>query len=122
MIFNIYWYFVIVGNFPIYLHKSDKIFYRSCTKHLYQPFPVWSSEISDCEYKKSACNGIGQIICYIGNAKEDATCGCDYKKGYIINSKKKCCSPSLSGDCNCQYRSCGNHLQVLDKGMCSIDK
>ncbi|CAG2193242.1 MIB [Mytilus edulis] len=102
------------GNYPIYLHRSDKINYKRCPKHLYQPYPVWSNEISDCEYEKSSCNSIGQIPCGNGNTTADSTCGCNYKKGYIIIGITKCCSPSTIEECYCQYYMCENILQELD--------
>ncbi|CAC5370839.1 unnamed protein product [Mytilus coruscus] len=111
-----------LGNYPIYLHRSDKIHYERCPKHLYQPFPVWSYEISDCEYEKSSCNGIGQILCGNGNTTADSTCGCDYKKGYVINSQTKCCSPSRLEECYCQYHTCENNLQELDADFKCINK
>lgn len=114
--------FLILGNFPYYLNKSDDIFYTNCPTHLYQPLTVWSSEISDCEYIKSACSGIGQVLCDIGNTTKDAKCGCDYKKGYVMNGQNKCCSPSLSNECFCHYLTCENKLQELDKGMYKIKK
>ncbi|XP_052080387.1 serine/threonine-protein phosphatase 6 regulatory ankyrin repeat subunit A-like isoform X2 [Mytilus californianus] len=110
------------GNYPIYLHRSDKIHYERCPKHLYQPFPVLSYEISDCEYEKSSCNGIGQIPCGNGNTTDDSTCGCDYKKGYVMNSQTKCCSPSRFEECYCQYHTCDNNLQELDADFKCINK
>lgn len=93
------------------MHRSDKIHYGKCPNHLYQPIPVKSYEISDCEYKKSSCNGIGQVLRDNGNSTDDSTCECDYKKGYVNNG---------DGECYCQYSMSENNDQELNEGMCII--
>lgn len=97
--------FRILGNYPYYLGKSDEIFYKKCPEDLYQPLPAWSYEMSDCEFKKSSCNSIGQVPCDNGSATDDATCGCDYTKGFVLKES------------DCLYHICEHDLQEIDSGI-----
>lgn len=71
-------------------------------------------------FVKSSCNSIGQIKCDNGTETQDASCRCDYTKGYVVHGQNTCCSASSSAECSCQYRTCENNLQELGQGMFEI--
>lgn len=79
-----------------------------CAFDTYQPFTFWTNGSSDCVYKKSLCNGEGQVVHDPGNNVGDQQCRCDYLQGYnfVIKPKNACtCSPSEE-DCSCYKMSC----------------
>ncbi|XP_076117035.1 carboxy-terminal kinesin 2-like [Mytilus galloprovincialis] len=90
--------YVISGN----LRNID------CSPKRYQPFRLWSNVSGECLYKKSLCEGEGQIIINNGSLIEERACRCDYRKGYkfIKRPKQNCsCNPSEE-DCSCYISEC----------------
>lgn len=88
-----------------------------CSYRRYQPIRFNSNENSDCLFSKSACNGIGQIVFDNRSTIVDATCRCDYSRGYVFVSKTQnpCfCTPSEE-DCSCCITKCPNNT-VLSSG------
>ncbi|CAC5360683.1 unnamed protein product [Mytilus coruscus] len=110
------------GYYPRYTSFSERIYYDPCPHVRYQPWPVKSYEITECEVEKSSCTGIGQVPCSDGNITEDATCSCDYKNGYVMTGPDKCCSPAGDDDCFCKYHPCQIDLQELDSDYNCVDK
>ncbi|XP_071128028.1 carboxy-terminal kinesin 2-like [Mytilus edulis] len=90
--------YVISGN----LRNVD------CSSKRYQPFRLWSNVSGECLYKKSLCDGEGQVVFNNGSLIEDRRCRCDYTKGYafIKRPKYNCsCIPSEE-DCSCYISTC----------------
>ncbi|CAC5412104.1 unnamed protein product [Mytilus coruscus] len=82
-----------------------------CSDGRYQPIRFWANENSDCLYSKSQCNGIGQIVYDNRSTIYDATCRCDYIRGYAFVSepRNKCFCTSSEEDCSCYIKQCPNH-------------
>lgn len=79
-----------------------------CSSKRYQPFKFWSNTSSQCVFKKSKCNEIGQTFVDNDSTKKDTECRCDYKKGFgfIVKPKNTCvCIPSKE-DCTCYSVPC----------------
>ncbi|XP_071164686.1 alpha-latrocrustotoxin-Lt1a-like [Mytilus edulis] len=110
------------GNYPRYTSFSERIYYDPCPHSRYQPWPIKSYEITECEVVKSLCTGIGQVACSDGSITKDATCSCDYKNGYVMTGPDKCCSPAGDDDCFCKYHQCQSDLQELDSDFKCVDK
>ncbi|XP_052105059.1 transient receptor potential cation channel subfamily A member 1 homolog [Mytilus californianus] len=110
------------GNYPRYTSFSERIYYDPCPHSRFQPWPVKSYEITECEVEKSSCTGIGQVPCSDGSITEDSTCSCDYKNGYVMTGPDKCCSPAGDDDCFCKYHPCQSDLQELDSDYKCVDK
>lgn len=90
-----------------------------CAKGTYQPFKFWTNGTSDCVYKKSLCNGEGQVVHDTGNNEYDQQCRCDYRQGYDYANKPKhkCyCQPSVE-DCTCYKTYCASG-EILTQGLC----
>ncbi|XP_063416214.1 uncharacterized protein LOC134697856 [Mytilus trossulus] len=89
-----------------------------CDSNRYQPIRFWTNENSECVFKTSKCNGIGQLMYKKGTGTEDTACRCDYANGYdfVITPKNPCmCLPEME-DCTCYLRKCSVG-EVLTPGM-----
>ncbi|VDH95466.1 Hypothetical predicted protein [Mytilus galloprovincialis] len=74
-----------------------------CSGNRYQPFNFETVGYSDCTFKKTLCNSLGQTTYENGDTRVDRKCVCNTDRGYtfIMNSTKQCyCNPS-SEDCSC---------------------
>lgn len=110
-------YLCFSGYYPRYTSIAERIYYEPCQQLRYQPWPVKSYEITECEFEKSSCTGIGQILFSVGNFTNGATCSCDYKNGYVMTGPDTCCSPTGDEDCSCIYHPCQSDLQELESGV-----
>ncbi|CAG2243977.1 unnamed protein product [Mytilus edulis] len=78
-----------------------------CASNRYQPIRFWTNENSECVFKTSKCNSIGQLMYKKGTSTEDIACRCDYTTGYdfVIKPKNPCmCSPEKE-DCECYFKN-----------------
>lgn len=81
---------------------------ENCIGSRYQPFKLWSNRSSECEFLKSDCNELGQVIANNGSTTKGRTCRCDYSKGFDFVTKpiNVCyCIPSKE-DCSCYQKKC----------------
>ena len=84
----------------------------------FSPERTWTNKGSVCKYKKSPCTELGQFHVTNGTNTEDATCRCDYTKGYtfVVSPMHTCfCFPQKE-DCSCYEQKCPDD-QILSKGM-----
>ncbi|CAC5410853.1 TTN [Mytilus coruscus] len=82
----------------------------TCSLERYQPWPIkfYTNVSTNCIFLKSTCNEEGQVIYDKGNRNTDATCRCDYTRGYdfLVKSLNPCfCVPSKE-DCSCYLKTC----------------
>ncbi|CAC5422029.1 unnamed protein product [Mytilus coruscus] len=95
----------------------------NCSNERYQPFRLYSSELSTCVFEKSSCSAEGQIIFSEGSTKEDRTCRCDYSRGYTFLSRPKdlCyCTPN-EADCSCYIAACPESRSLSTDYECKAD-
>ncbi|CAG2188075.1 unnamed protein product [Mytilus edulis] len=83
-----------------------------CSSERYQPWPItfYTNVSTNCIFLKSVCKEEGQVIYGKGNRNIDATCRCDYKRGYdfLVRTLNPCfCIPSKE-DCSCYVKTCLN--------------
>ncbi|XP_071150395.1 uncharacterized protein [Mytilus edulis] len=76
----------------------------------FQPWPItfYTNVSTNCIFLKSKCNEEGQVLYGNGNRNTDATCRCDYTRGYDFLKKPRnpCfCIPSEE-DCSCYLKKC----------------
>ncbi|CAG2258003.1 unnamed protein product [Mytilus edulis] len=79
-----------------------------CSDGRYQPVRFWSNQSSVCMNLKSECNNFGETVYNNRSSIYDATCRCDYTRGYAFVSepRNKClCVPSEE-DCSCYNKQC----------------
>lgn len=90
-----------------------------CSDGRYQPIKFWANQNNDCLYSKSQCNGIGQVVYDNRSTIYDATCSCDYIRGYAFVSepRNKCFCTSSEEDCSCYIKQCPNYT-ILSPGKC----
>ncbi|CAC5372591.1 unnamed protein product [Mytilus coruscus] len=97
-----------------------------CSRERFQPFPIrfYTNVSTHCIYLKSFCNEKGQVAYDHGNRNTDATCRCDYRRGFdfLIKPENPCfCKPSQE-DCSCYLKICSNTSQILSPDYQCIDK
>ncbi|XP_052090203.1 uncharacterized protein LOC127726788 [Mytilus californianus] len=88
-----------------------------CSKERYQPSQhiFYTNASTNCIFLKSFCNEEGQVVNNQGDRNTDASCRCDYRRGYdfLINPNNPCfCKPSQE-DCSCFLKICSNSSQIL---------
>ncbi|VDI67986.1 titin [Mytilus galloprovincialis] len=81
-----------------------------CSSERFQPWPItfYTNVSTNCIFLKSKCNEEGQVLYGNGNRNTDATCRCDYTRGYDFLKKPRnpCfCIPSEE-DCSCYLKKC----------------
>ncbi|VDI21848.1 Hypothetical predicted protein [Mytilus galloprovincialis] len=88
-----------------------------CNRNRYQPYSLWSNESNQCQFIKSPCSDEGQIIYRSDSTTDDASCRCDYRRGFdfVIQPKHKCYCKPFKEDCSCYIHNCDNGL-YLDSG------
>lgn len=86
-----------------------------CDDLRYQPFKFWSYQNNQCEFFKSSCNEIGQIVFDLGKPHADSSCRCDYTQGYafLATPENQCyCTPSKE-DCTCFLKTCPSNYTLM---------
>lgn len=81
---------------------------KLCASDRYQPFFFWTNGSSQCTFHKSSCRGEGQMIATDKSTNKDATCRCDYTRGYsfvLQPTHITYCVPSEE-DCSCYTKPC----------------
>ncbi|VDI63165.1 Hypothetical predicted protein, partial [Mytilus galloprovincialis] len=85
---------------------------ENCPNYRYQPYKLWSNRSSDCEFIKSECGELGQIMCGIGTTIKDVTCRCDHTRGYAFLTTPRnvsLCEPTAE-DCSCFLKICDKNF------------
>ncbi|CAG2236637.1 TTN [Mytilus edulis] len=88
-----------------------------CSKERYQPsgYTLYTNASTNCILLKSFCHEEGQVVYDNGNRTTDATCRCDYRRGFafLIKPNNPCfCRPSQA-DCSCFLKICPNRSHTL---------
>ncbi|XP_071127700.1 uncharacterized protein [Mytilus edulis] len=92
-----------------------------CSDGRYQPVRFWSNQSSVCMNLKSECNGFGEIVYNNISSINDATCRCDYTRGYAFVSKprNKCFCVPLEEDCSCYIKKCSTNTSLSPDYECN---
>ncbi|VDI74723.1 Hypothetical predicted protein [Mytilus galloprovincialis] len=92
-----------------------------CSEGRYQPVRFWSNQSSVCMNLKSKCNGFGEIVYNNISSINDATCRCDYTRGYAFVSKprNKCFCVPLEEDCSCYIKECSTNTSLSPDYECN---
>ncbi|VDH93208.1 Hypothetical predicted protein [Mytilus galloprovincialis] len=97
-----------------------------CSKERYQPsgYTLYTNASTNCILLKSFCNEEGQVVYDHGNRTTDATCICNYRRGFafLIKPNNPCyCKPSQE-DCSCFLKICSNSSHILSPDYkCTIN-
>ncbi|CAG2210867.1 unnamed protein product [Mytilus edulis] len=94
-----------------------------CSDGRYQPVRFWSNQSSVCMNLKSECNYFGEIVYNNRSTIYDATCRCDYTRGYAFVSEpqNKCfCIPSEE-DCSCYIKECSTNTSLSPVSFIYVD-
>lgn len=97
---------------------SGNINGKSCEKNRFQPFKFGTNGNSECIFKKTTCNGEGQVIYGNGSSTTDISCRCDYTKGFAFVQKPRnvCYCNQYEEDCSCFKKLC-YEKEILTPGM-----
>ncbi|XP_052089507.1 uncharacterized protein LOC127726240 [Mytilus californianus] len=111
---NRLWFSEQCNKNPDYVTRGEKYVITGrlrnvdCSSERYQPFPLWSNVSGVCLFRKTLCEGEGQVVFDNGTLISDGACRCDYTNGYkfIQQPKQNCfCIPSAE-DCSCYISKC----------------
>lgn len=93
---------------------------ENCPIDKYQPYKLWSNKSSECEFIKSECSELGQIMCGIGTTITDLTCRCDHMRGYAFLTTPRnvsLCEPTVE-DCSCFLKTCDENTILASDYTC----
>ncbi|CAG2232371.1 unnamed protein product [Mytilus edulis] len=115
---------VCYGNSSAYSCLNDtrkKHYIEFCTDRTDNYVRAGLKYVISGTFRNSQCIGIGQFIYNNISTIYEATCGCDYKRGYAFVSKTRdpCfCLPSEE-DCSCYIKECQTHTSLSPDYECT---
>lgn len=112
-----YFYTCIGHTYVIGVYRKN----TPCSLWRYQPFKLWSNELSRCVFAKSGCNELGQIMYDMDSALSDNVCWCDHAEGFsfLYVPKNHCYCIPTQEDCTC-YKKMSSEDHVLTAGENNI--